>query len=441
MKPLVLAPLDARWIPILEAAAECTLTDRRLAALVERLSRKYLGEQQTIAAQDELAARVLFFFARDLHKVVAPVAELVRAGGIRNQPLKLLDIGAGVGASTIGVILALQALKGDDTLTGTAGKPIERQLAQIAWVDTDTRALQRGLAMFRSAKALGLIPAETPEPELHVAKPGRWAEGFARTEGGWDLIVASNVLTEVLRAEESINAPSARPPRATSTESTAASDPAAPMIALSDPQLVRAQRTTELIGQLLARAALATHGSLLVIEPAMQRDSRVLQHTRGLVSSVGLSVFAPCVHSKSCPLLVRERDWCHDDLELDLPEWLVAVAQGAGLRYQGLTYAYLTLRKDSLNVRSMFESTAALIPARWVSHPRVSKGKVEIFVCAGPTLQRAQQLDRVVKARTTDHGSDAVLADSTRGQLVQLRAQDWTEQSPTLKLDLENWRA
>lgn len=45
-------------------------------------------------------------------------------------------------------------------------------------------------------------------------------------------------------------------------------------------------------------------------------------------------------------MLVRETDWCHEDLPIDLPDWLVPVARAAGLRYEGLTFSYLVLRKD-----------------------------------------------------------------------------------------------
>ena len=382
MKPLSLAALDDRWIAPLEQIAGRPLTHRSLPMLVERLSRKYLGEQQELPADDEFAARVLFFLPRDLHKVVAPLGELARAGALPQRPLKILDIGAGVGASTLGILLALDALK------------FTHGIAQLAWLDVDPKALQRGAALFRAAKTAGLLASSIPEPELHTSVTSAWDKEIPTTEGGWDLIVASNVLTEILSAEDVADS-------------------------LAD-ELTRATRLTELVQQLVDAARLHPDGSLLLVEPAMRSNARTLQHARPLLSSVGFSVFAPCVHAEQCPLLVRDRDWCHDDLSVDLPPWLVQTALSAGLRYQGLTYSYLTLRKDRQNVRSALEKrapsgdgTTPAIVGRWVSHIRVSKGKTEIFLCAGPLLQKAQQLDRVSKKVDPESETEAVLSNST----------------------------
>src|SRR5580700_2681488 len=57
-----------------------------------------------------------------------------------------------------------------------------------------------------------------------------------------------------------------------------------------------------------------------------------------------VTVFAPCLHAAPCPALARDSDWCHEDLDVDLPGWLVPVAKAAGLRHEGLTFSYLVLR-------------------------------------------------------------------------------------------------
>jgi hypothetical protein len=73
-------------------------------------------------------------------------------------------------------------------------------------------------------------------------------------------------------------------------------------------------------------------------------------------------------------MLRREEDWCHEDLAVDLPSWLVPVARAAGLRWQGLTFSYLVLRRGP-------RAESAESSARVVSSPRVTKGKRELLLC------------------------------------------------------------
>src|SRR4051812_43651240 len=100
-------PLEAAWEAILTAAAPRPTNPRALAVMVERVSRRYNGEDVAIAKSDELLARTLFWFARDIQKPGLPIAELVRAGALRPRPLSVLDVGAGMGATSLGILRAL----------------------------------------------------------------------------------------------------------------------------------------------------------------------------------------------------------------------------------------------------------------------------------------------------------------------------------------------
>lgn len=134
-------------------------------------------------------------------------------------------------------------------------------------------------------------------------------------------------------------------------------------------------------------------------------------------------------------MLARERDWCHEDLDVDLPGWMVETARAAGLRWQGLTFSYLVLRRDA--TRSVAELLAsepgerALVPLRMVSAPRATKGKTEAFTSGavpdGTGGARLMQLDRDARAakREGDEPAGAggsrpgvLLADLARGDVV-----------------------
>jgi hypothetical protein len=183
----------------------------------------------------------------------------------------------------------------------------------------------------------------------------------------------------------------------------------------------------------------------VVIEPATRADTRALHRARGALIARGLGVFAPCTHQGECPMLARARDWCHEDLaDAALPDWLVPVARDAGLRWQGLTFSYLVVRRDaSRSVAELLHGTAgdaAVVPTRLVSQPRATKGKTEAFASGpfpGPSRgTRLMQLDRdarrrdeaVEGARDATHTdrdvAPALLSECERGDVVDVRVDD-----------------
>jgi hypothetical protein len=124
-------------------------------------------------------------------------------------------------------------------------------------------------------------------------------------------------------------------------------------------------------------------------------------------------VAAPCLRAGPCPMLVGERDWCHAALPLALPAPIAALAQGAGLRFEGLRYAYLVLRR----VRGALHAGDATPHGellRVVGDPLESKGKTEWFACGAPGLVRLARLDR------ERSGANAALDDAARGDVLEL---------------------
>jgi ribosomal protein RSM22 (predicted rRNA methylase) len=413
MGPFSIEPLSDAFGRALSRAVNRKLDARSLPALVERVSRKYLGESQSIAKPDELAARALFFLPRDVHKVVAPLAELALQGALPDRPLRILDVGAGVGASTLGALLAFEALG--------------RKVQCVHALDEDREALAVAQRIFESLREDELIASDGPTITTRLGRADDPRSLRDAAGGAWDVVIVCNVLTEVLRAEDSrMDAPR---------------DEAA-----------RAARVAELIEGIARLAPLSEDGAILVIEPAMREDARVLQRARASVAERGLSVFAPCTHDGACPLLARERDWCHDDVNVDLPEWLRGVARSAGLRYQGLTYAYLTVRAKPGRVRAQ-ALREGWVSARLVSAVRETKGKREAFLCApvvspradeGASLDegaadplRAMQLDRAVKGARE---GAPMLSDCVRGELVAIAPETLPEgESRTVRLGVDDW--
>lgn len=285
---------------------------------------------------EALAARLLFWFPRDVPKAAAAVRELVRHGDLKpgDKPLRVLDLGAGLGAATFGLERAL-------------GVPTAPTL-----VDTDEHALSL------AGELLG------PHAKLRTGD-------LSRIEGGpWDVIIAMQVLSELDRE-------------------------AAPDVRLAKHAALLARWTR----------ALAPNGTLVLIEPALRDRAR---HLHAIPLPPEANVYAPCLHALPCAM--PERDWCHEDLPIDLPTSLVPLARAAGLRFERLTFAYRLIRRDGATLRRHLGEAPC---ARVVGVPPRTKGRCDRVVCGDDGAVR-----RVIRLDRHENAVNAGFDDLARGDLV-----------------------
>lgn len=335
-------PLEDAWQSVLDGVlakigAPKTTDVARLAPKLAELSRAY---NEGAAGADKkpvpLEARVAFSFARDVPKGAAAVRELVAAGLIDlAAPLRILDVGAGLGAMTWGVVRALEA-------SGAKGR------VEALLVDSDARALEVATK----------IAAVAPRGSIDVAITTRTQRVGGKLPEA-DLVIVGQVLSEL------------------DTEL----DPTA-----------RIEKHAAFVSDLL-RDSVAGGGALVIVEPALRDRTRHLHAVRDRLLGKGATVFAPCLHAELCPALAKEDDWCHEDVAVDLPPWLVPLARAAGLRFQGLTFSHLVLRKDEGRLVTRLREGGLRL--RVVSDVMRTKGKTEIFACtsAGQRL-RLRRLER-----------------------------------------------
>ncbi len=230
---------------------------------------------------------------------------------------------------------------------------------EATWVDASTRALDVAAEI---VAARGDRDAVTITVRCIPQGVGR-----ALPEGPFDLVLLGQTLSEL---DLEVDAPT------------------------------RVVRHAVLLASLIGRTEV--DGSLVVIEPALRDRTRHLHAVRDamLGSASPPTVFAPCLHANSCPALAVDGDWCHEDLDVDLPPWLVPVARGAGLRWEGLTFSYLVLRRDLRTLGGAVSRGPSTV--RVVSGMLRTKGKRELFVCgqlgAGAGRVRAMRLDRHANA-------------------------------------------
>jgi SAM-dependent methyltransferase len=306
-------------------------------AVVER-SRRYTSDRDLLdeeldgaAAAADLAARALFFAVADAAKIGVPLAELAGRGLLPpRDPLRVLDVGAGAGAMSLGTAGFLAARGRAPRLEVTA---VDRDRPALAIFERAARHLAGELG--------GRIDLEVRRELLRSASLG---------VGGYDLVLAGSVLNE-----------------------------------LDEPgRFALVER---------GLAALAEGGALIAIEPALRETSRGLHRLRDHVLATGLAhVFAPCTRAIApCPALSNERDWCHEDRTLDLPPRAHPIAKATGLRDSGMKFSYLVLRRDAAPLVVAGSGREAL---RLVSESKRMKGRRECTGCGEAGWTRLRLLSR-----------------------------------------------
>lgn len=273
----------------------------------------------------DLAARAAFFTVADAMKLAVPLGELANRGALpARRPLRVVDLGAGCGAMSLGLVATLGEL-------GDPGGSLE-----ILAIDRDAAALSIAAAAIRDLAA---------RTGVRAAVTTRTADAVQAPLDDADLVVMGSLLNE-LPADRALGV------------------------------VERALR------------AISPDGAVIVIEPALRDTSRALHTVRDEVIRRGAGhVFAPCTRRGApCPALADPDDWCHEDRALALPPRTAELARLTHLRDGGMKFSYLVLRAQPLALVAAAETSpsAAEHVTAWriVSAPRPAKGKLELIGCS-----------------------------------------------------------
>lgn len=274
------------------AATRAALGDAPLAtaaltrAIVDR-SRRYTSDRDRLSADraGDLAARAMFFTVADAMKIAIPLGELASRDALpTTRPLRVVDLGAGCGAMSLGTLATL-----------AVGQPLDLHITAI---DRDAPAL----AIARDA--IARLAAHHGATATVVTRD----DDIARAKlPAADLVVAGTLLNEL---------------------------PAAARLDL----VLRALAAIDdhgaviLIEPALRDTARALHEL---------RDA-VVGAGRGHVFAPCTHGLAPC------PALADPSDWCHEDRALALPRRTAELARLTHLRDGGMKFSYLVLRRQPL---------------------------------------------------------------------------------------------
>jgi len=263
---------------------------REVVRAVLELSESYnRGQPPGNPGTMDLLASLVFFTVADMPKAALPLAELTLQRQLRpaveGAPLRVLDVGAGCGGMTLGLLGLMDALG--------LGAPLE-----VTAVDSSARSLELMAMVIDVARREEAVSREVRlNTRCHNLTRGLDGDGEV------DLILVGNLLNEL-------------PSRA----------------------------RLPLVRRLLQR--LSPGGHLLAVEPALKPTARDLHALRDAVlAEQGNTVFGPCTRKGPCPALCGDRDWCVEKRPWRPPTALQRLIHASGLRRQNVTFAYLSVNR------------------------------------------------------------------------------------------------
>jgi SAM-dependent methyltransferase len=111
-------------------------------------------------------------------------------------------------------------------------------------------------------------------------------------------------------------------------------------------------------------STLAPGGRVLVVEPGTRVHGRALMALRDRLVADGLTLHAPCVGAKKCPLLQTAGDWCHAEEPWRAPEAFVQLERAAGLTKTVLKHSYLLVSREPARLHGVRLVGGVMQPAR-----------------------------------------------------------------------------
>lgn len=163
-------------------------------------------------------------------------------------------------------------------------------------------------------------------------------------------------------------------------------------------------------------------GSLMIIEPSTRDRGRRLSQLREFLIQRDYSVWSPCLHQQSCPLLVGSKnDWCHDRIHFAQPSWFANIEKKLPMRNQTLTMSYLLVSRRR----------APKFPpdsARLVGDLMTEKGKSRQMLCRGPNREFLAWMHKNVNPQELPRGIVVSIPRSSISVSNEVRVSENLEQ-------------
>lgn len=305
------------------------LSQERVAQAVADLSGLFTKDRKHITRtyiDDEFlgAAYVQYFLPVNLAKIKLLLDEMPTPKPV--ERFSVLDIGSGPGTGTLAALDWWHQQK------------FPNELSFIA-VDSSARALRRARQLWdQYCRTAGIQKADLQTYKEDLERRA-WLEQV-RQNGTFDLIILANCLNELF-------------------------------VDADDPTVAR----TTFIDESLT--LLASHGTMMIVEPALRETSRALHQVRDrLLQEKRCTIYSPCLHEQNCPALAKTDDWCHEERTWEPPVIIQEIDEQVGFVKDALKFSYLLLRKDG---KTIVERDSNVY--RVVSELRHLKGEKRAWLC------------------------------------------------------------
>ncbi len=124
---------------------------------------------------------------------------------------------------------------------------------------------------------------------------------------------------------------------------------------------------------------------IMILEPSTKQAFPKLLEIRDKLLEKNYQIVAPCPHVHKCPLSESKKDWCHDRVYWQQPEWFQRLESLMPIKNQSLTFSYLLASRTPLQKPDF---------ARIVGDAQVEKGKTRWMICQGPEREFLSFLKR-----------------------------------------------
>lgn len=313
----------------------------------------YAGDERSLLAYG------LFFFPQTFARIQFPLLETILFHGWNppdSRPLRILDLGAGTGAASFGILHLLQQ--------ENPASPIH-----VTAVEQSTPSL--GILKKLAADQASEYP--NASFEFRQGDLVDFSSWLQPDDPPWDIVVLSFSLNEAFFG-------SAR-------------------------SVIRGW-LTELAGRL------SFHGIILITEPVLKEDNDRLEHLRDALvkDPAPPHVWSPCPHQQPCPLFSSNRFTCHEVRNWNPPESLSLLNRHLFREIHLLKFSFLILGKTPAPKPSDPAQVRLLAPVTQV------KGRLITAGCAADGCRHEYEL----QTRGMDRPAIKQLCLLSRGDILHI---------------------
>ena len=138
---------------------------------------------------------------------------------------------------------------------------------------------------------------------------------------------------------------------------------------------------------------------MISVEPALKLQSRKLLHLRQSLidkiksSSASVKILLPCLGEQACGALIKEEDWCHEEVDWMRPRYLRELDIMTDLDRRTLPFSYLVIQKTKRSLNEIFTNFEGKDEERYrlVSPAKnLSKRTSEFFMCGQDGKRRTR---------------------------------------------------